>query len=65
MRPWHLVLTGLGFGGLSGIMAGMSFDTDTPELLWVAWFTASLGGTALFVGLVAVAVHLGVVAARD
>lgn len=60
-QPWYFVGFGALVGAVGAFFAVLGFsDPHTPALIFGGFIVGGLGGMALFVGLIALAVEIGV-----
>lgn len=63
-RPGALIFAGVVLAIVLGLVAGVILAVDEKLGPWAVWAASFISGSVLFVGLVAKAVELGIVAAR-
>lgn len=62
--PWQVLIAGLVLGVVGGVMGAMAWSSEVGGLLMLSWGLVGLSGLIVFVGLVALAVEMGIRAAR-
>lgn len=58
------LVSGLVLSLIAGALGLAAFQSDTTGLIWASWVAAGVGGAMVFIGLVAIAVEMGIRSSR-